>query len=118
MLHIRQIPIFKTTIMKESTKNLFSQFLENGGTPNEFWEGRRAAMKQASARSNEHKVEAAAARRDRISDLMERGYSRFEAEEHLRLEALESHDSMGGNPAYRRIRKEPFPRSRASVMTY
>ena len=104
--------------MKDQTKSLFSQFLENGGTPEEFWAGRNAALKAAAARSNEHKAEAAAARRDRISDLMERGYSRFEAEEHLRLEALESHDSMGGNPPYRKIRKEPLPRSKASVMTY
>ena len=99
-------------------KNLFSQFLENGGTPQEFWAGRTAALKQAAARSKSHAASEAADRRDRITDLMERGYSRFEAEEHLRLEALEAHDAMGGNPAYCRIRKEPFPRSKGSRMTY
>ena len=104
--------------MKESTKILFSQFLENGGTPQEFWAGRAAALKQAEALRKSHAASEAADRRERITDLMDRGYSRFEAEEHLRLEALEAHDATGCNPAYRRIRKEPFPRSRASVMTF
>ena len=103
--------------MKEITKNLYSQFLDNGGTTEEFWAGRIAALKQAEARRVEHAASEAANRRDRITDLMERGYSRFEAEEKLRLEALEAHDAMGGNPAYKGIKREVV-RYRRGVMAF
>lgn len=87
-------------------KNLLNRFLENGGTQEEFWAGRRNALQQANNRSNRHKKIAAAARRDRISDLMEKGYNRFEAEEKLRLEEFEAIDASGINPAYKPCRRK------------
>lgn len=89
-----------------NTKNLFSRFLDNGGTPEEFWAGRALALRQAENRKNKHLKDAEAARREEIMDLMDRGYTRFEAEEKLRLEAFESIDSMGVNPHDRISRRE------------
>lgn len=95
--------------MKETTKSLFNRFLENGGTKEEFLAGRRAALAEAEARIRKYTKEAAANRRERIEHLVERGYSRFEAEEKLRLEEYEAHDAMGGNPI-KRIKRSRIPK--------
>ena len=87
--------------MNEKVQELFRNFIDNGGTKQEFWAGRRAALEAAAARSKKHAEAAKAIRKDRIEHLMERGYTRFEAEEQLRYESYESHDAMGGNPVVR-----------------
>lgn len=87
--------------MKETTKNLYSQFLDNGGTTKEFIAGRRNALRQAAERNKRHLKDAALERNERIEHLMDLGYTLAEARERLRLEAFEVHDAMGANPVKR-----------------
>lgn len=87
--------------MNEGLQNAFSRCLDNGATREEFWAGRKKALAEAAARSRKHAEAAEAAKRERIEHLMERGYTRAEAEEQLRYESYESHDAMGGNPVVR-----------------
>ena len=84
--------------MNEGLQNAFNRCLDNGATREEFWAGRKKALAEAAARSKRHAEAAEAARRERIKHLMERGYTRAEAEEQIRFEAYEAHDAMGGNP--------------------
>ena len=95
-------------MMNEGLQKAFSRCLDNGGTREEFWAGRRAALAEAAARSKKHAEAALAAKRERIEHLMERGYTRAKAEEQLRLEAYEAHDAMGANPVVR-IKRTPIP---------
>ena len=86
----------------EGLQNAFCKFMENGGqSREEFWAGRKKALAEAAARSKKHAEAASVARRERIEHLMERGYTRAEAEEQIRFEAYEAHDAMGGNPVVR-----------------
>ena len=103
--------------MNKETKNLLSRFLENGGTAEEFWAGRHAAMQQNAARVENHKKAAEEARRERMAHLMERGYSEFEAKEKIRLEAFEAHDAMCGNPR-KRIGRTPSAKYQVSGMAF
>ena len=96
-------------MMNENVQKAFSQFLDNGGTREEFWAGRRATLAEAAARSKKYAEAASVARRERIEHLMERGYTRAEAEEQIRFEAYEAHDAMGGNPVVR-VKRYPIPR--------
>ncbi len=96
-------------MMNEKVQELFRNFIDNGGTKQEFWAGRRAALEAAAARSKKHAEAAKAIRKDCIEHLVERGYTRAEAIEKLRLEAYEAHDAMGGNPLVR-VKRYPIPR--------
>lgn len=101
-----------------SVKNLFNRFLENGGTAEEFWAGRHAAMQQNAARVENHKKAAEVARRERMAHLMERGYSEFEAKEKIRLEAFEAHDAMGANPISPIVRELRTPYSNVGGVVF
>ncbi len=72
---------------------LMNRFIANGGTKEEFEAGRRAAMMQAASRKARYEKAARADHKERMFQLMEKGYSEFEAREVLRLEAFEALES-------------------------
>lgn len=96
-------------MMNEKVQELFRNFIDNGGTKQEFWAGRREALANMAALSKKHKKAARQADRERIEHLMERGYTHTEAKEQLRYEAYEAHDAMCGNPR-KRIKRSRIPK--------
>ena len=77
-----------------------------GGTREEFKEGRRQALAQAAARSNEHKRAALEAYKERLMSLVEKGYSLQEAKEFLQNERFEELESSGAVRLHAPIKRE------------
>lgn len=93
-----------------NSKDLFNRFLDNGGTREEFIKGRRNALMQAKKRSEQYEKAARAERKERIFELMQKGYTRIEAEEVLRMEAFEALESAHLIPLHSKVKRERIPR--------